>query len=324
MTAHAEMAPRPRVRALLDPCPPPRLGRAGDPGLYGPGSVAWTIGRERALLAGGGAALLLQLAHPKVAAGVAEHSAFRRDPFARLRATLDAMLRVTFGDTEQARAAAREVAAIHRRVRGQLASPAGPFAAREPYSATDPDLALWVHSTLVRTALDGFDRFVRPLRPDEAEAYYLQTRAQARLFGVPSELLPSDFSAFDAYVEGMVRGRLVVSADARALAPNVMYPPTPASMRPALSALGMVTAGLLPDSLRTAYGLPWGARQRASFHAMSAAGRAAVHALPARYRFWPHYQVARRRMAAPAGHRPRRQGLVGPGAGVRLGVDDGE
>ena len=287
------------LRDLFDPCPAPPPGRPGDPGLYGPGSAVWTVARERALLAGGGAALLLQLAHPKVAAGVAQHSGFRRDPFARLRATLDAMLLVTFGDRRQALDAAREVAAVHRRVRGRLPTAAGPFAAGEPYAASDPDLALWVHATLVRSALGAFERFVRPLAPGEAQAYYREMATQAELFGVPSSLLPEDLAAFDAYVDGMVRGGpIVVSAEARALAPHVLRPPAPPAVRAAMGAMAVVTAGFLPERLRSDYGLPWGTRDAAVFGMIARAARASVPFLPAGRRFWPHHQVALRRIAA--------------------------
>ena len=70
--------------------PPLEPGERWDPGLFGPDSTVWRIGRERILLAGGPAALLLQIAHPLVAAGVTNHSGFSEDPFLRLRATLDA------------------------------------------------------------------------------------------------------------------------------------------------------------------------------------------------------------------------------------------
>src|SRR5918993_5866268 len=80
------------------PLPP---GRPGDPGIFGPGSAAWRIARERVVLAGGPAAPPLQIAHPLVAAGVAAHSDFATDPLRRLRGTLDAVLTVTFGDAAQ-------------------------------------------------------------------------------------------------------------------------------------------------------------------------------------------------------------------------------
>ena len=56
-------------------------------GLYGPASEAWRLNREAMLLLGAGPrALLLQIAHPLVAAGVADHCDFRTDPWRRLRA----------------------------------------------------------------------------------------------------------------------------------------------------------------------------------------------------------------------------------------------
>src|SRR5262245_43190850 len=93
-----------RASVLVPPQPP---GRPADPGLFGPGSVAWVVCRERVGIAGAQAALLLQLAHPLVAAGVAEHSSFRADTLGRLRGTLQATLTALFGDSAQARAVAR-------------------------------------------------------------------------------------------------------------------------------------------------------------------------------------------------------------------------
>ena len=96
--------------------------------LPGPGSVAWRINREAALLLGGGRALLMQVAHPKVAAGVADHSDFQRDPLARLNRTLELSLALSFGSANEVRAAARQINRVHERVAG------------EGYSALDPDL----------------------------------------------------------------------------------------------------------------------------------------------------------------------------------------
>src|SRR5437899_9749022 len=98
--------------------------------LFRPDSITWRINQEPALLLGGGRALLMQLAHPGVAAGVAEHSDFRERPLRRLLRTLELTLALTFGTRERAMAAARQINGVHRRVRG------------ETYSATDPDLLL--------------------------------------------------------------------------------------------------------------------------------------------------------------------------------------
>src|SRR5436309_8596940 len=96
-------------------------GAMGDAGLFGPGSVTWRVNREGALLLGGGRALLLQVAHPLVAAGVAAHSRFRSEPLTRLRRTLDRMLTIVFGDAVEALAAVRDIERVHSRVRGALA-----------------------------------------------------------------------------------------------------------------------------------------------------------------------------------------------------------
>ena len=82
----------PSAREVFPGAPAP--GRAGDPGLFGPSSVAWRVGRERLLLAGGPAALLMQVAHPLVAAGVSAHSDFEADPLRRLRGTMGTTLTV--------------------------------------------------------------------------------------------------------------------------------------------------------------------------------------------------------------------------------------
>ena len=98
---------------------------------------------------GGGAAVLLQVAHPLVAAGVAEHSNYQRHLWTRLMRTLRALYLITYGTREEADAVGKTVRAVHARVRGETAVELGRFPAGTPYSASDPELMLWVHATLV-------------------------------------------------------------------------------------------------------------------------------------------------------------------------------
>lgn len=126
----------------------PAPGAPSDPGLFGPASEAWRVGRERVLLAAGPAGLLLQLAHPPVAAGVAQHSDFRADPFHRLRATLDATLTVVFGDREQATAAVARLRARHRHVTGSRDSVLPKPAENRKPPISSP---IWSFSTRVQT-----------------------------------------------------------------------------------------------------------------------------------------------------------------------------
>ncbi len=134
--------------------------------LFGPESVTWRVNREAVLLLGGGRALLLQVAHPLVAAGVAAHSEFRAHPLRRLWRTLDLMLTLAFADGATALGAVRTIEGVHARVHGVLEAPSGPFPRGTHYDANDPALLLWVYATLVDTALVVYERFVEPLGVD--------------------------------------------------------------------------------------------------------------------------------------------------------------
>ncbi|HEX8099082.1 MAG TPA: oxygenase MpaB family protein [Actinomycetota bacterium] len=287
----------PRVPAL-------EMGKAGDPGLFGPTSRIWTIGRERALLLGGTPALLLQIAHPLVAAGVADHSDFRQKPYERLVATLDATLRITFGDTPQAQAAAEGVAATHRRVKGTLGREASGFRLGAAYDAADPELALWVHATLVETALQTYHRFVRPLSEAERERYFQEAKRFAALFGVGPDVMPPTYASFRGYFDSMIDGEVLqVTPVTRDLGWHVLNPPLPRPLRGATRLTRLAAAALLPPRLRAGYGLSWTGRDRAAYAAFTRTVRLALPLTPAPLRFWPHYVTARRRAGRQAGDR---------------------
>ena len=161
-------------------------------GLFPGDAVIRRVDGESVLLLGGGRALLMQLAHPLVAAAVAEHSGFQADPLARLQRTLETSFVIVFGTTEQAHAAAAGVRSVHERVFG------------EGYRADDPTLLLWVHATLVDTALRVHQRFLQPLRPADAERYYEESTVVAELLGVPRAAQPSDLAQFRDYVRACV------------------------------------------------------------------------------------------------------------------------
>src|SRR5262249_3496089 len=134
-----------------------------DFGYYGPGSVAWKVNREWAVLLGGTRAVLLQLAHPLVALGVSNHSSYLTDPFGRADRTFTLGEHLTFGSERIARQAARKINNLHKHVHGHLPMEAGRFASGTPYDARNPELLLWVHATLVDTLLLSYNMFVGPL-----------------------------------------------------------------------------------------------------------------------------------------------------------------
>ena len=264
----------------------PAPGRHGDPGLFDPGSVAWRVNGETAMLVGGGRALLLQLAHPAVAAAVADHSDFPSEPYRRLWRTLDSMLTITFGDAEQSAAAAERVNAVHRRVVGST------------YRAMDPELLLWVHATLVDSALVVHDRFVGGLSPSQRDRYYRDMKRQAVALAVPPATMPGNLGDFNRYVRRQV-DRLEVTDQARALASDIVSPPVPLPLRPAAALFGLVTVGLLPEPVREAYGYRWSSPKAWGLTATQRVVRSIVPLLPTFLRRWPHARAAARRMEIP-------------------------
>jgi uncharacterized protein (DUF2236 family) len=249
--------------------------------LFGPDSATWEVDREACLLLGGGRALLLQVAHPLVAAGVAAHSRFREEPLLRLWRTLDLMVTIVFGDEAQAAAALRAISRVHARVRGTLDADAGPFRRGTPDSARDPELLLWVHATLVDTALLSYEKFVAPASPALARAYYRESKLVARLFGVPKEIIPRSLTEFRAYMRRMFESDvLAVSEAGREIAQGVLHPPLAVGIRHAVESTVLVTAALLPPALRQRFGLEWSPARKRAFEALAALLRAS---LP----FWP-------------------------------------
>ena len=122
-------------------------------GYFAPDGAARRVVREQVLMIGGGRALLMQAAHPLVAAGVMEHSAYREEPWRRLERHHERGLGDRLREPARGGRAAARVRAMHARVRGGRARQMGPFPAGTRYSAGDPELLLWVHGTLVDTAL---------------------------------------------------------------------------------------------------------------------------------------------------------------------------
>ena len=244
-------------------------------GLYPDDSITRRVNRENVLLLGGGRALLMQLAHPSVAAGVDEHSDFRTHPVRRLRRTVRMTMAIVFGDRQTALAAARAVNRVHGRVRG------------EGYHALDPDLLLWVHATLVDSAIAAYDTFVKRLRHAEREQFYQESKLIGELLGVPRGHFPAGYSAFEAYVEGMLVGPVRVDDRARALGRLVLRPPLKLLPGPVMIPFEVVTAGLLPASLREQYGLAWGAAQRRAYRLAVAAVPKLVAVTPPVLRVWP-------------------------------------
>lgn len=260
-------------------------------GLFGPGSLSWRIDREVVVLGGGSCALLMQIAHPAVAAAVAQHSTFREDPFGRLRRTLSSSFDVIFGTAGQAQRSIDRVNAIHRSVRGTIPETG------EAYSALEPRALLWVHATLVDTALRVYDRFVSSLPAADAEAYYRECRPVARLFGVPEEAIPASLSAMRDWMrDAIASGEVRVTPTARDLAPSILYP-SRIPPRFVWDVAHLVSISTLPAELRRQFGLPWSPARERALDRAAAISRRLLPLLPRPLRYVPQARRADRRVA---------------------------
>jgi len=271
--------------------------------LFAPGTTIWTVNREATLFLGAGRALLLQLAHPLVAAGVAEHSGFADDPFGRLLRTLNTSCALVFGDVDAALAAVQRMDAIHRRVRGFLRDPVGPFPAGTPYDAADPALRLWVHATLIDTSLLMYHRFVAGLSAADQARYYTEACEMARVLEIPEQMIPPTIEAFRTYFSRMLSTEIAVGATARELARLIFWPPRAASLRAIGPVAKFVTAGLLPPEVREGYGYAWTPLQEQALDRFARAIKRARPAIPSVIRVIPPARVAERRLAFPASGR---------------------
>jgi uncharacterized protein (DUF2236 family) len=241
--------------------------------------------------------LLLQIAHPLVAAGVARYSGFASDPFGRLFRTLGPMYTLVFGAPPAVAAAGARLRAAHTRIRGVLETAVGAYPAGTAYDAADPELRLWVHATLVDTSLLVFERFVGPLSGADRRRYYDDSRELARLVDVPERLLPPTLDAFQAYVAGTIASeRLAVGETTRTLARLIFQPPASISLRAVGPLVELVSVGLLPPRVRDLYGFRWTPARERALRVISAAVRSVRPWLPAPLTVAPHARAAERRL----------------------------
>jgi uncharacterized protein (DUF2236 family) len=224
----------------------------------------------------------MQVAHPKVAAGVAEHSDFEHDPLGRLNRTLELSLALTFGSPDEVRGAADRINRTHRRVTGP------------GYRALDPDLLLWVDATLIDSALLTYRTFVGPLSRAEAERYYQEAKPIGGLLGIPAAVYPPTLDGFESYLEEMLAGPVQPDATGRRLARLVLRPRLGHLPGATFAPFDAITAGLLPERLRRAYGLAWGRPSRILFAAARRTLPRLLRVTPKRLRVVPPARLAER------------------------------
>lgn len=212
-------------------------------GLFGPQSVVWRVhGDVTTMMVGGVAALLLQMLHPAVLAGVWDHSSFRGDMLGRLRRTARFIAVTSYAAREDAEAAIEKVRDVHARVRGIL--PDG-----TPYAADDPRLLAWVHVTEAVSFLDAWIRYAEPgMRPADQDRYFAEFARIAEALG--ADPIPRSRAEADALIAAM-RGDLVADARTREVARLVLSQSAPnLAVKPFQALTFSAAVDLLPDWAR--------------------------------------------------------------------------
>jgi uncharacterized protein (DUF2236 family) len=171
-------------------------GQPGDPGLAGgPDSVSWEINGDLASVSAAGmAAIIMEVLHPSVMAGVFTQSSYATDPLGRARNTLGYVLRTTFGSTEAATEIILKVKKIHGYINGNR--PDG-----VPYRALDPELIAWVHTCIPWAIMEAFHRYKRPLTTAERDQYLREQAPIGRMGG--ADWVPESMAELEDYVERM-------------------------------------------------------------------------------------------------------------------------
>ena len=234
------------------------------------------------LIAGGARAILLQVADPAVAAGVARHSDFAHRPVERLRNTLTFAYAVVLGTPDDAARVASFVSRAHTPVD----------------RAEDAELQLWVAATLYDTAVTVHDRVFGPADAALADELYREYAALGTSLQMPATLWPPSRAEFRAYWESRITA-FEVTDDARQIAHDLFAPVVaPIWLRAALPLGRLLTLDLLPPSIRAAYGFEWTARDEGRARRTWSLLKLLVAVTPHRFRSWPsrHYL---KRLRAP-------------------------
>jgi uncharacterized protein (DUF2236 family) len=218
----------------------------GEPALVSPDSVSWRVFKNPlSLFIGGVAAVIMELAEPRVRTGVWEHTTFRMDPIRRLRRTGLAAMITIYSARGTAEALIASVRRMHDSVAGS--TPAG-----KVYRASDPELLNWVQGTAAYGFLQAYHSYVRPLSDLERDRFYAEGTLAASLYGASA---PTSEAALEMRFEALANQLERSDTLFEFLAIMHSAPILPLPLRPAQPLLIRAAIGLIPHWLRTIVGL---------------------------------------------------------------------
>lgn len=227
----------------------------GEPALVGADSVAWQVFRNPlSMFIGGVAAVLLELAEPRVRAGVWDHSSFKSDPVERLRRTGLAAMVTVYGAKSVAERTIAGVRMVHGRIDGRTD-------AGETYRASDPELLDWVQATASYGFLQAYINFVRPLGVQQRNLFYAEGEEAARLYGcIDPPLGEAEMEAKLAEMRPRLEPSSIIFDFLEIMRTAPILPPL---LRPAQRLMLRAAVDILPVWVRHLLGLgqPWHLRR---------------------------------------------------------------
>lgn len=248
-------------------------------------SEMWRINHQKCGLFFGPAAAILQIAHPRIAQGVADHSQFESDSLGRLQRTLLSTNRIAFGSLEEAREMKQRLAKVHASVRGEVSeSMAGP----NHYSAFEPELLLWVTATMIEAALQGYEMVSGELPAKRKEQFYQEMLEFGTYFGLAGDAGPASYMEFKHYYDDMLNGELLGSHPlCSQLAQAIALPQDSAWAKLLGRRLYFLAVEGLPSPVREKLGFRSSRYTRSSMWALRRSVRLGFGLLPPQVRLYP-------------------------------------
>jgi uncharacterized protein (DUF2236 family) len=253
--------------------------------VFSPDSEVWRVNRYANGLLFGPAAVLLQVAHPRVAQGVADHSDFQKDALGRLRRTLSTVNRIAFGTIKEAEEMRAKLREVHGRVQGKTSEGmAGP----QGYSAFEPDLLMWVLATLIDASIQGYEFVWEPLGRERREQFYREFRRFGTYFGLSEEVGPTNYGEFVEYYEEMLSGELLGSHPLCAeVAAAVVRPQDSLGVRMLGRLVDFLPIETVPETIRERLGLESTRWSRFRMGVLKRVAPVAFRILPKRVTYYP-------------------------------------
>ncbi|WP_079127219.1 oxygenase MpaB family protein [Streptomyces sp. TP-A0874] len=266
------------------------------------GGVLWSIAGDLRAVMSLPAALVMQVAHPAVSAGVDDYSVFRTDPWGRAERSLRSLQLWVYGG-ERAAEEGRRLRRLHASIQGTDAH-------GRPYRALTPDVYAWVHATGFPVYQHAQRYLGRPFSPAQERQLYAEWLRVGRILGLRDQDMPRSPEEFWPYYRAMLRDVIEPTRISQELTSlDLSVPPPdrgPAVLRklaraawpvllpPLTRARRFLTVGLMPPEAREAIGLEWTERQERALRRLGKAVRAVVPVLPERLRYLPIAREARR------------------------------